>query len=100
MIVIWLESAFVDLDDQIDYMARDDPGAAIDQRDLVESRVDTLAQFPKQGRIGREANTRELVVAGTPFVVVYRLKPRKGQVQILRILHGAQQWPPNRTRSS
>jgi toxin ParE1/3/4 len=37
--------------------------------------------------------TRELVVAGTPWVVVYRVKNR---VEILRVLHGAQSWPPRR----
>lgn len=39
-----------------------------------------------------QAGTRELVVLGTPYVVVYRIEA--AAVVILRILHGAQQWPP------
>jgi len=40
---------------------------------------------------GRVAGTRELVVVGTPYIVVYRIEP--AAVVILRVLHGAQRWP-------
>jgi plasmid stabilization system protein ParE len=36
---------------------------------------------------------RELVISRTPFIVVYHL-PSTQQVEILRLLHGAQLWPP------
>jgi plasmid stabilization system protein ParE len=42
--------------------------------------------MPNRGRI---AGTREFVV--TPFIPVYRIKP--DAVEILRIYHGAQDWP-------
>jgi plasmid stabilization system protein ParE len=42
------------------------------------------------GRFGSVEETRELVVAGTPYIVVYRVTRR---VEILRIRHGAQRWP-------
>jgi len=53
--------------------------------------VNQLAQHPKMGRPGRVKGTRELVISGTPFVVIYRLKARR--VDIIRLLHSAQQWP-------
>jgi toxin ParE1/3/4 len=53
--------------------------------------VDSLAEFPHIGRMGRKAGTSELVIQGLPFLVVYRLKNET--VEIVRILHGAQQWP-------
>ncbi|MBU2719510.1 type II toxin-antitoxin system RelE/ParE family toxin [Acidithiobacillus ferridurans] len=40
---------------------------------------------------GRQQGTRELVIPHTPFIVVYRA--RHGRLEILRVLHGAQQWP-------
>ncbi len=40
---------------------------------------------------GRVKGTRELVVVRTSYIVAYRLK--RGKIQILRILHGARQWP-------
>ncbi len=36
--------------------------------------------------------TRELVVAGLPYLVVYRLSDQV--VEVLRVLHHAQEWPP------
>jgi plasmid stabilization system protein ParE len=44
------------------------------------------------GRPGRISGTRELVITGTPFVAVYRV--RADAVEILRFLHGAQRFPP------
>ena len=43
------------------------------------------------GRVGRVRGTRELVIAGTPYIAAYRVKGRV--ILILRILHGAQLWP-------
>jgi toxin ParE1/3/4 len=42
---------------------------------------------------GRVRGTRQLIVVGTPYVVVYRIEP--ASVVILRVLHGAQRWPPS-----
>ena len=53
--------------------------------------ADSLGRFPFRGRVGRKATTRELVVVGYPFLIVYRLRDKT--VEILRILHGAQKWP-------
>jgi toxin ParE1/3/4 len=35
--------------------------------------------------------TRELVVTGTPYIVPYRVQD--GEIQILRVYHGARRWP-------
>jgi hypothetical protein len=43
------------------------------------------------GREGRVKGTRELVIGRSPFIAVYRIKGKR--IEILRILHGAQQWP-------
>jgi len=45
----------------------------------------------KLGRVGRMQGTRELVISGTTFIVVYRVKGRR--IELLRLLHGSQQWP-------
>ncbi len=50
-----------------------------------------LAQHPLMGREGRLAGTRELVIVGSPFIAVYRVK--KTRIEILRVLHGARRWP-------
>jgi toxin ParE1/3/4 len=89
--LIWLRKAINDRDAQLDYIAEENPLAAIEQGDRIASHVDKLLQHPEMGRAGRKKSTRELVVPRTPFIVVYRLKGDR--IEILRVLHGAQQWP-------
>ena len=48
-------------------------------------------QHPYLGRDGRVPGTREHVIAGTPFVVAYRV--HKDQIQILAVLHASRRWP-------
>lgn len=90
--IVWLSGAIADRDAQLDYIAQDNPSAAIEQGDKIASHVGKLADYPKLGRVGRKKGTRELVISGTPFIVVYRIQGEE-TVQILRLLHGAQQWP-------
>jgi len=91
-LIVWLAGAIADRDAQLDYIAQDNPSAAIEQGDKVAGHVGKLADYPKLGRVGRKKGTRELVISGTPFIVVYRIQGEE-TVQILRLLHGAQQWP-------
>lgn len=92
MKVAWLPRALADRDAQLDYIAHDSPKAAIAQGDRIESQIETLSAYPEMGRVGRVAGTRELVVSRTPFIVVYRVQAER--IEILRVLHGAQMWPP------
>ena len=87
----WLPLASANRFEQLDYIAQDNPLAAIDQDERIEHQIDMLLQHPQMGRPGRKKGTRELVISRTPVVVVYRAKgPR---IEIIRLLHGAQQWP-------
>ncbi len=36
-------------------------------------------------------NTLEPAISRTPFIVVYRVGPRARRIELLRLLHGAQQ---------
>jgi toxin ParE1/3/4 len=56
----------------------------------IHEHVSALVKFPERGRIGLKPNTRELVLTGLPYLAVYRI--RGDTVEILRILHGAQDW--------
>jgi toxin ParE1/3/4 len=67
----WLPEAERNFTSQIDYVADRNVSAAIRMGDLIEAAVSRLSDFPESGRIGRVADTRELVVTGTPYVVVY-----------------------------
>jgi addiction module RelE/StbE family toxin len=74
-----------------DYIEADNPRAAAAIDDRIRTRVMGLAQFPQMGRPGRIEGTRELVISGTPYIAAYQIDGET--VRILRVLHGAQQWP-------
>lgn len=52
-----------------------------------------LPDHPRAGRQGRLKNTRELVIDDVPFIIIYRENINTNTVEILRVLHDAQQWP-------
>ena len=89
--LVWLKRAIQDRDAQLDYIAEDNPLAAVSQGDRIDEQVDVLLEQPQMGRPGRKQGTRELVISHTPFVVVYRIKGQR--IELLRLLHGAQKWP-------
>jgi len=91
LILVWLQRAILDRDAQLDYIAQDNPLAAVSQGDRIGAQVETLLQHPRLGRPARRPGTRELVISHTPFIVVYRIKGLR--IELLRLLHGAQQWP-------
>ncbi len=43
------------------------------------------------GRPGRSQGTRELVIAGSPYIVVYIVDDI--EVQIVAVFHSAMRWP-------
>ena len=92
MIIEWLPGAIQNRFDQLDYVAEDNPTAAANQDDEIERQVNMLYDHPKMGRPGRLKGTRELVISGTPFILVYRLKGDQ-RIEVLRLLHGSQLWP-------
>ncbi len=76
-----------------DYIAERNPTAAVRVIDNIFIAISALESFPLLGRPGRVENTRELLIRGLPYVVVYSL-PDEYHIDIDRVLHGAQEWPP------
>jgi toxin ParE1/3/4 len=91
MRIVWRGQALADLLALQAHIARDDPRAARRVARKIGAAVEQLERFPHIGRTGRVQGTRELVVAGTPYIVPYRIKA--DEVQILRVYHAARRWP-------
>jgi toxin ParE1/3/4 len=87
----WLELAMSDLRYIAEYLAEYDDTAARRTVRTIREAVGQLAHHPEMGRPGRVSGTRELVIAGTPFLVPYRV--RKGTVEVLSVLHSSRKWP-------
>ncbi len=93
MQIVWTGLARRDLRSQVAYVAERSPAAARRIQSAIREAVEQLDDYPFRGRPGRYEGTRELVIVGLPYVVVYRV--REGIVRILRVLPGAQEWPPD-----
>jgi len=87
----WSEGAQTDRNAIYDFIDANNPRAAIAVDDRIEEAVERLVRFPMSGRIGRVDGTRELVIDRTPYIAAYRIADRK--IRVLRLLHGAQEWP-------
>jgi toxin ParE1/3/4 len=89
--VKWLQAARANLIAVSEYISQDSPDAAARTVATIVKAVETLERFPTLGRPGRISDTRELVVPGTPYIVLYRV--RGDAVQLIRIFHASRKWP-------
>ena len=86
--ILWSPLARARLQEIRAYVARDKPDAAERLAMRIVTVVEALKNHPRLGRAGTEPGIRELVIGGTPYIVLYRVRGR--QVIISTIWHGAQ----------
>ncbi|ADP11512.1 type II toxin-antitoxin system mRNA interferase toxin, RelE/StbE family [Erwinia amylovora] len=90
MKLLWTEPARDDRRSIREYIAQDNPVAAVEMDEQLSSRANQLTEQPNIGRAGRVAGTRELVVH-RHYIVIYDVVAE--EVQILRVLHTSRRWP-------
>jgi toxin ParE1/3/4 len=88
MFVRWIEPAAAELVEHYDYYRAHNPAAARRLRKAIIDGARRLQRFPHMGKPGRIEGTRELVIAGTPFILVYDVSA--AQVEIVHVYHGRQ----------
>lgn len=93
MQLFWTLEAIQDREDIYDHIEPDNPAAALALDELFSEKAARLIDHPDLGRVGRVANTRELV-AHRHYILVYDMTG--GQIRVLRVLHVARQWPASR----
>jgi addiction module RelE/StbE family toxin len=87
------------LDAIAEYIAERNPGAARRVGDRIRETILLLRDLPYIGREGLLAGTRELVVPGLPYIVVYRVEAADREtVVVLGVYHGAQLRPGQERR--
>jgi len=92
MNIVWSPEAIEDLASIKSFISEDNPTAAARLiLHIIRNIEELLSDTPQIGRAGRMPGTRELVIPKTPFIVPYRLVGET--VQVLRVYHGARQWP-------
>ena len=86
--IVWSALARARLRDIRAYVALDKPAAAERLAIRIVAVVETLRNHPHLGRVGAEPGIRELVIGGSPYIVLYRVQGQR--VVISTIWHGAQ----------
>lgn len=86
--IVWSVLARSRLQEIRAFVAKDKPDAAAHLATRIVAVVENLREHPYLGRAGAEAGIRELVIGGTPYIVLYRVQA--GRVIISTIWHGAQ----------
>ncbi|MFZ5499463.1 MAG: type II toxin-antitoxin system RelE/ParE family toxin [Pseudomonadota bacterium] len=95
MRLVWRPMALADREAIMDYIAQDNPAAAIELDDEFEAKAEQARRQPTLYRPGRVPGTREIVVRPN-YVMVYRIEDDGDTLAVLRVLHAAQQWPAAR----
>ena len=91
MLVKWTQKALDNLEDAVEYIAADNPTAASGVAQKIWNTAQLLIDQPGMGRPGRVSDTRELIIAGLPYIFPYIEK--EGVVFILRVMHSSMKWP-------
>lgn len=88
---VWTRVALSDFNHAYEWIAEDRVSSAVQIINRIEEVTNALNRYPSMGRRGRVNGTHELVIAGTPFILVYRLKNKR--IEVLSFLHTSRQWP-------
>jgi len=87
--IVWSPVALARLREIRAHVARDKPEAAARLATRIVAVVEALREHPYLGRVGAQADIRELVIGGTPYIILYRVLAKR--VIISTIWHGAQE---------
>ena len=90
-VVRWTSPAAKDLKEIVDFIEKDSTETARSVATKLFNSANSLDLMPNRGRPGRVKGTRELIVPGLPYLIVYRVVA--SAVHILRIYHGARNRP-------
>jgi addiction module RelE/StbE family toxin len=91
--LIWTLEAQQDRVDIWDYIAAENPFAAVDMDRLFSDAVASLTTHPQLGRPGTVPGTRELIPHEN-YRLVYEIADET--VWILALVHASRRWPPVR----
>jgi toxin ParE1/3/4 len=89
--IIWAPEAILDIREAHDFLLERNERAAERITTAIYEAGERLAHFPNRGRRGMLPGTRELIVHGTPYYLVYYFFDPG--VEISRVIHHARDWP-------
>jgi toxin ParE1/3/4 len=92
--IIWSPEALSHLEQLVRFIAQDNPVAAAKLGNAIIEKALLLSNFPRLGKIFREAGRNTLrEVPVPPYRIFYEINDANKRIEILSIRHGAQQEP-------
>lgn len=85
------EEALNDLDRIALRIGRDNPLAARSEIEKIRHVIGLLAEFPGLSRPGRVEGTRERVVPGSRYLIVFEIWQKPRAIVVTSIVHGARE---------
>ena len=86
--IVWSPLAQARLQEIRAYVALDKPDAAERLATRIVALVEALRNHPHLGRAGAEPEIRVLIIGGTPYSILYRVRGKR--ITISTIWHAAQ----------
>jgi plasmid stabilization system protein ParE len=91
MQIKWLRTALRNLDEEIAFIAAEDPQAARRTASRILEAIALLETQPGLGRPGRVPGTRELIVLDSRYLIPYRVN--RQIIEILRVFQTSRSLP-------
>ena len=91
MKLVFDDLALADLEGIYNWIAKDNPTAALAVVERLFDSVEHLASFPQMGHAGRDEGTFEWVVPRLPYIVIYEIHADRDEVIVVAVVHGAQE---------
>ena len=88
----WTPRAVADLEEISDYLVAASPQAWEHLLQRLERLSEAILDFPLMGKAGLVPGTREFVVSGTPYILVFQVKDEA--VVIVSVRDGRMRLPP------
>lgn len=92
MKIRWTPRAVADLEEISDYLAAASPQAWEQLLQRLGRLTEAILDFPLMGKTGLVPGTREFVLSGTPYILVFQLKD--DSVIIVSVRDGRMRVPP------
>ena len=91
MRVIIRTQAADDLENIYRWIAKDSPtNAGMVVNRLLDAIDRIIPAFPNIGRIGKVHSTREWIISGLPYIIVYAIDEARSVISVIGVFHGAQ----------
>ena len=89
--VLFLEQAELDLNDILDFIAKDAPLRALDYIDILYSEITKLSSFPEIGVLCKRKNVKHdcRILIIDDYLVFYKIDKQAFVITIGRVLHSS-----------